>query len=111
MVAPKKQIMGRGESPVSVGARVSSGRAKTSRKPVVKVQPKPDLKAEPKSNARKILQKPANKRKRFNSQATIAIKNQKSGKSAKAKSKLIKDYNKNNPMVKKLPIKIINSGI
>jgi hypothetical protein len=111
MVAPKKQIMGRGESPVSVGARVSSGRAKTSRKPVVKVKPKPDAKAEVKSNVKKVIPKPAKQVKRANSQTDIAIKNQRSGKSAKWMSKSIKNYNKNNPMVKKLPTKIINSGI
>ena len=110
MVAPKKSIMGRGESAVSVGARTSSGRIKTSRKPVVKVQPKSNVKAEPKSNVKRVLARPVNKRKRFNSRTTVALKNQKSGKSAETMSKLIKNYNKKNPEYK-LPTKIINSGM
>lgn len=49
MVAPKKMIMGRGESAVSIGRARS-----IARKPVVKVKPKTKTKvAEPKSNVKK----------------------------------------------------------
>lgn len=48
MVAPKKMIMGRGESAVSIGRARS-----IARKPVVKVKPKTKTKAaEPKSNVK-----------------------------------------------------------
>lgn len=53
MVAPKKIIMGRGESAVSIGRARS-----IARKPVVKVKPKTKTKVEePKSNV-KVIEKP-----------------------------------------------------
>jgi hypothetical protein len=52
MVAPKKMIMGRGESAVSIGRARS-----IARKPVVKVKPKTKTKvAEPKSNVKVVKQ-------------------------------------------------------
>lgn len=110
MVAPKKSIMGRGESAVSVGARTSSSRIKVSRKPVIKVQPEPNAKAKIKSNVKVKFSTTSKNQKSFNSKTTTALKNQSSGKSTKAMSKLIKNYNKKNPGLK-LPTKIINSGM
>jgi CRISPR/Cas system CMR-associated protein Cmr1 (group 7 of RAMP superfamily) len=49
MPTPKKSIMGKGESPVSVGARAGS---RASKGKVIKIQPKANTKAEPKSNVK-----------------------------------------------------------
>lgn len=53
MPIPKKKIMGRGESSITGAARGVS-RSGSSSKPVVKVKVKPNTKAEPKSNVKKV---------------------------------------------------------
>jgi hypothetical protein len=59
MPTPKKKIMGKGESAVSVGVRmIRSGKAagysamRGTSKAGAKLQPKPNTKAEPKSNVK-----------------------------------------------------------
>lgn len=107
MPAPKKKIMGRGESAVSVGARASSSGSKATRKTIVKVQPKPNTKAEPRSNVKKrrsiVDEEVRIGRNRLNAQSNLDAK---SGKTARIAAEEIRDMNKYGN-VKKQPTKKI----
>lgn len=102
MPAPKKKIMGKGESPVSVGARAGS---RATKKAVVKLQPKPNTKAEPTSNVKKrrSVGSLENLQER-NKQESAHLMAAKSGVKARAKADLVKNLNKN--LKKKPTVKI-----
>lgn len=93
MPAPKKKIMGKGESPVAVGARVSSGGARATRKTVVKVNPKPNAKTETMSNVRVFPGGKSSKAssKMFNKLSARMVENAKSGRTARVKAEDIKE--------------------
>jgi len=104
MPTPKKKIMGRGESSVT---GIRSATSSSSKKSVVKVQPKPDTKAEPRSNVRKRRSVVSEGIRQGRNKAEVeSVKDAKSGKTARVKAQEIKDMNKYGN-VKKQPTKKI----
>lgn len=97
MVAPKKMIMGRGESAVSIGRARS-----IARKPVVKVKPKTKTKvAEPKSNVKKVNSTlSAEKKAVRNAGEDWWLKNVKSGKISRTGASLIDTKTGKKPTIK-----------
>lgn len=99
MVAPKKMIMGRGESAISIGRARS-----IARKPVVKVKPKTKTKvSEPKSNVKKLENSndPKLRQKIINAQRTAAVNNARSGETARRMADLRKPSGTKRPPVAK----------
>jgi len=104
MPIPKKKIMGRGESAVSVGPRVGS---RASKKPVVKLQPKPNTKVEPKSNVKKTRSGLSEKERRgMNRREEAYLNDVKSGFKARVESDIVKYNNKTSGAKNKPTVKI-----
>lgn len=102
MVAPKKifkKLEGGGRGMLSTGG--------ASRKAVVKVKPKPDTKAEPKSNVTKRRSvRPEEERKYNNDYTTRRKVERKSGKAAKDAAESVRNFNKSYPSLKQPTKKI-----
>jgi hypothetical protein len=112
MPTPKKKIMGKGESAVSVGVRmIRAGKAegysavRGTKKAGFKLKPKPNTKAEPTSNVKKrrSVGSLENLQER-NKQESAHLMAAKSGVKARAKADLVKNLNKN--LKKKSTVKI-----
>lgn len=92
MPAPKKKIMGKGESIVGGVARGGASRGGAARKALVKVKPKPDTKAEPRSNVKTRRSVSSNwVRQGRNKAESEYLKDVKSGRTARVKAEDIKE--------------------
>ena len=100
MVAPKKifkKLEGGGRGMLSTGG--------AARKAVVKVKPKPNTKAEPKSNVTKRRSVRSEEDRKIGNELNSRV-DTKSGKRAKDAAQEIKNYNISNPNLKKQTKKI-----
>jgi hypothetical protein len=114
MPAPKKKIMGKGESAVSVGVRmIRAGKAegysaiRGTKKAGFKLKPKPNTKAEPTSNVKKRRSTTDEQERSLMNRTTDKYKQEtKSGKNARVSAKNINDINKFGNVKKKPTVKI-----